>query len=331
MQQFLKDKPSKLYFTVTFTDEYSDEWTTSVTTLDYTTFCEAATGGAPGAICLSTPTLSYKNTGATAVEKIQPTRDTLERLSESVNKSLLALPTRAIDAAYVWSAANSFDVSCTGKTTSTLDNDLRGDIKACIGQADIKLKPRAFTTYPWVRDASNNKDRDPASIYDDSLAFRLDLTVTKQVDQHTAAGVAKDVNFDGTDTEVFGLGLFVKLPGPGVSVPLQVRYWYTPESKIGDKTVTYSHVEGTSTPGDFTNDNALFLKQDLIVIQDLVPKRTWNPDDGDSDMEFSRTLVSELPFCSNRGICDFESGICNCFSGYTGLRCDTQNAVTYSY
>jgi hypothetical protein len=327
MQQFLKDKPETLFFTVTYTDEYNDEWTTSVTTLDYTTFCEKAV---EGAICISTPTMNYKNTGAGA-EKVQPTRDTLERVSESVNASLLALPTRAIDAAYVWSATNSFDVSCTGKTTSTLDNDLRGDIKACIGQANIKLVPRAFETYPWVRNVADNKDRDSKSTYVDSLAYRLDMTVTKEVNQVNDDGTTRDVNFDGTDTKVFGLGLFVKLPGPGVSVPLQVRYWYTPTAKIGDKDVAYSHVDGTSNPGKFTADNQLFLKQDLIVIQDLVPKRTWNPTDGDSEKDFSQVEVGDLPYCSNRGICDFESGICNCFSGYTGLRCDTQNAVTYSY
>jgi len=330
-EQFLKDKPSKLFFTVTYTDEYNDEWTTSVTTLDYTTFCEKATGAGKGTICISTPTIPYKNTGGTVAEKNQPTRDTLERVSESVNASLLALPTRAIDAAYVWSAANSFDVSCTGKATSALDSNLRGDIKACIGQNDIKLSPRAFMAYPWARDFTDNKDRNSKSKYVDSLAYRLDMTVTKQVDQHNDDGTKKDVNFDGTDTEVFGLGLFVKLPGPGVSIPLQVRYWYTPTSKIGDKDVAYSHVEGTSAPADFTTDKQLFLKQDLVVIQDLVPKRTWNPTDGDSEKDFSQVKVGDLPYCSNRGICDFESGICNCFSGYTGLRCDTQNAVTYSY
>jgi hypothetical protein len=177
------------------------------------------------------------------------------------------------------------------------------------------------------------KDRASKSAYVDALEYRLDLEITGNVNQLSPSTL--EVNFDGTDTEVFGLGLFVKLPGPGVSVPLQVRYWYEPTAKIGNKDgvkdVKYSHVDGTSTVGSFTADNALFLKQDLVVIQDLVPKRRWNADDGDSEFDFSTTKVSELPYCSNRGICDFESGVCNCFSGYTGLRCDQQNAVTYSY
>ena len=336
MHQFLKDKPSRVYFTITFTDEYNDEWTTSVTTIEYTSFCKAATGTAKGAVCLSTPTTNYKSTGTTTAEKNQPTRDTLQRLSEHVNNTLLALPTRAIPVSYVWSAANSFDVHCTAKTTATGDSDLPADITACLGDDKIKLVPRALQQYPWKADTSDAKYVAPASDYVDSLDYRLDMTITGKVDQITAgtsggADVPREINFDGTDTEAFGLALFVKLPGPGVNQPLQVRYWYTPTSKLGDKDVTYAHLEGTSSVGSFTADSALFLKQDLVLVQNLVPKRTWNPDDGDSAKEFSDKTIDDLPYCSNRGLCDFESGICNCFSGYTGLRCDTQNAVTYSY
>lgn len=31
--------------------------------------------------------------------------------------------------------------------------------------------------------------------------------------------------------------------------------------------------------------------------------------------------------CSNRGLCDNLSGICSCFSGYTGFDCSVQNAL----
>jgi hypothetical protein len=31
--------------------------------------------------------------------------------------------------------------------------------------------------------------------------------------------------------------------------------------------------------------------------------------------------------CSNRGVCDTESGLCSCFSGYTHNNCDTQTPV----
>lgn len=323
MHQFLKDKPSKVYFTITYTDEYNDEWTTAVTTIDYTTFCETGTGGG---ICLSTPKMDYTTSGATTAANNEPTRATLEELSEHVNNTLLALPTNAIPESYVWSGANSFDVVCTGISSADGDSDLRGDVIDCIDQSDIRLVARPFMAYPWMQDAADANDRASTSMYVNSLDYRLDVEITGKVDQ-----TGNEVNFDGTDTEVFGLGLFVKLPGPGVNEPLQVRYWYTPSGMIDEKSVSYSHVEGTSAVGSFTPDSDLFLRQDLVVIQNLVPKRVWNADDGDSEYEFSNRAVADLPYCANRGICDFDSGICNCFSGYTGLRCDTQNAVTYSY
>jgi len=332
MHKFLKDKPSRVFFTITFTDEYNDEWTTAASTVEYTTFCLKATAPAKGGVCLSTPKMDYKNSAGTVAEKNEPTRKTIESLAEHVNKSMRALPTRAAET-YVWAAANPFDVKCATKGTATNDNDLRADVTACL-KDNLELVPRAFQTYPWLKDEdAAKKDRPSISDFVDSLEYRLDLEITHNVNQLLPS--AMHVNFDGTDTEVFGLGLFVKLPGPGVSEPLQVRYWYEPTAKLGDKDgvkdVKYSHVDGTSAVGSFTQDAALFLKQDLVVVQDLVPKRKWNPADGDSEFDFSETTVAELPYCSNRGICDVESGVCNCFSGYTGLRCDQQNAVTYSY
>lgn len=34
--------------------------------------------------------------------------------------------------------------------------------------------------------------------------------------------------------------------------------------------------------------------------------------------------------CSNRGLCDFNSGLCSCFSGYTGVACDVQSTLAVS-
>ena len=42
------------------------------------------------------------------------------------------------------------------------------------------------------------------------------------------------------------------------------------------------------------------------------------------DGEGSYEYVSQ---CSNRGLCDSTSGICQCFGGYTGVDCSIQDAL----
>jgi len=40
-----------------------------------------------------------------------------------------------------------------------------------------------------------------------------------------------------------------------------------------------------------------------------------------------QTNYEYVTMCSNRGSCDTDSGVCNCFSGYTNDNCDTQTAI----
>jgi hypothetical protein len=37
---------------------------------------------------------------------------------------------------------------------------------------------------------------------------------------------------------------------------------------------------------------------------------------------------SEKSECSDRGVCETDSGLCKCFSGYTGNACETQNSLS---
>merc|ERR1711988_1540080 len=92
--------------------------------------------------------------------------------------------------------------------------------------------------------------------------------------------------------------------------------------------------------------------QNILEIEDFscgdgcTPKRdglylkTWNFNSGDFDQErtsttetFLSTVMEETAAdynnyeCGRRGKCDYDTGKCECFEGYAGLSCSTQQAL----
>jgi hypothetical protein len=43
--------------------------------------------------------------------------------------------------------------------------------------------------------------------------------------------------------------------------------------------------------------------------------------------QFGTNGINDAPECSDRGICDYSSGICKCFKGYNGIDCSSQSAL----
>jgi hypothetical protein len=285
---------------VTYEDEYGDEWTSSVQTVDYFTECQTYTeSGTDKANCLSTPNVG---TGA-AVDTF------LESRVNSFNDTLAHLPNGVFPNHFVWGAA----AELAEKKSSGAGCDLSSQGAGTFCNADATVSQTALHTYPEVGDAD----------YVDTLDYRLDTGIT------SACNFDSPMGFDAADKDYFGLCFFVKMPSPGVRVPLRVNYWYQAQGNLDQDPYLFSEVSGQTN--GFTTDEDLDDVEGLVVVQNLQSKRTWNSADGDLELSFMTEETNNLDYCSKRGLCDFESGICNCFSGFSGLRCETQNAVTYFF
>merc|ERR1712210_325097 len=147
---------------------------------------------------------------------------------------------------------------------------------------------------------------DPVSTPVNQLEYRLDVSVIPD------GCKGKDITGKATAVQ-YGLCTFIQIENPGVQKALKVQYFYNPRINNAANKVSVS--------------DPLYL----VTVQDLQLDRVWNAADGDVSKMFIGEDVTKLDACSKRGLCDFDTGMCDCFSGYSGIRCDDQNAIAYSY
>jgi len=289
--------PSTVHYTITFTDEYGDEHVTSLLSVEYSSECKSG-------VCITKPDF---------------TAQTLQEHAEAVNQSLGALPRGAIENKYVWAVGTEYDDAGDAKAMGTL--------KLANGDA------QKWMIYPkhW-KAVKGGGATDPLSTPVDQLEYRLD----EQIIPDGCQGV----NAKGAVAIVqYGLCLFIQIENPGVQKALKVQYFYNPTLK-SDKNEKdlITHVVSGETSGDHAlriNAAGTAVLPDkainLVTVQDLQEDRVWNPNDGDVSKLFISEDVTVLDMCSKRGLCDYDTGMCDCFSGYSGIRCDDQNAIAYSY
>jgi len=239
------------------------------------------------------------------------TKQDLEEHAESVNQSLGKLPLGVIENKYVWTVGTEYDVDGKAK-----EHDFGAG--ADPQKAKHKTYPKNFA--------------DKASTPVDQLEYRLDTKVV-----HTGC---EGIDIDGAvSIAQYGLCVFVQIENPGVQKALKVQYFYNPKvhesTKAADlithivsgQTSNFNERPITDALDKVSPSDALYL----VTVQNLQTNREWNAKDGDVSKEFIAEKVEELAACSKRGLCDFDTGMCDCFSGYSGIRCDDQNAIAYSY
>jgi len=218
-----------------------------------------------------------------------------ENYAEAVNNSIGALPLNVVENHYVWIEGQSW--GSDGVNSGTV-------------------------SYP-------HGATDPASVSVDALEYRLDSNIVP-----AGCNDAADITFSTTSDDAFGLCFFVQVSNPGVQEAMQVKYWYNPggDDSAGNA-VGFHKLSGATTAfhdgADYNEDPSEAIG--IVTVDNLQGDRVWNDDDGDVALDFMQTNANDLHVCAKRGVCDYDTGVCDCFSGYSGVRCDDQNAIAYSY
>merc|ERR1711934_273192 len=293
-QVFASRMPSTVHYTITFTDEYGDEHVTSLLSVEYKSHCESKAGDVS---CLSYPDFDEQS---------------LMEHAEAVNQSLGALPRGAIENKYVWTVGTEY-------TPTT------GASKPAANLKDKDDKAVNWMTYP--KDWKLVKTSDPKSTPVDQLEYRLDTKIIPEGCQ------GKDIT--GTaDVTQYGLCMFIQIENPGVQKALKVQYFYNPKTTSTRAEALHTDVVSGQTRGFNTKrinavDDVYSPSEPLylVTVQDLQLDRVWNANDGDVSKMFIGEDITKLDTCSKRGLCDYDTGMCDCFSGYSGIRCDDQNAI----
>jgi hypothetical protein len=291
-QEYAAKMPSNVHYTITFTDEYGDEHVTSLLSVEYKSECTAAN-------CFTYPDF---------------TAQTLEEHAESVNQSIGALPRGAIENKYVWTVGTEYN-----PTTGA----------ALVASANLDDPTQKYQIYP--QDWATVTSAAPVSVAVDQLEYRLD----DQIIHDGCRGLDLTGSADATR---YGLCVFIQIENPGVQSALKVQYFYNPKTTseraddfetevVSGQTRGFNSAPISDTGDVFSPSDPLYL----VTVQDLQSDREWNPADGDVSKMFISESITSLDMCSKRGLCDFDTGMCDCFSGYSGIRCDDQNAIAYSY
>merc|ERR1712185_252361 len=104
------------------------------------------------------------------------------------------------------------------------------------------------------------------------------------------------------------------LTGTAVSISTNTITTTFTKSKIRYETRTVDKIWKDANSGDVTMFSVAYQ---FINVRSLQNVEAWIDESGST----------EQAECSNRGICDSEAGVCECFTGYPGNNCGIQSAL----
>lgn len=257
-------------FTISFNDDYGEEWTTNSLPLRY------SASGIP-------MHMTETQTTNKVAETYQATY-----MAEQVNNSIKALPTSLSRGTYVWTV----QVNSTSIVHAYPYPDITNTNFTQAGIEAIASQPNADTG----KTTATGKSK-----YVNDQQYRFPIWNT------TTSTSSAQYNCDND-----ALCIFVKLSEPKGNRMMVVNYKY--KATVGSS--KRAEVKG--------RDSA---SSTLVTVTEVGSKRRWAENlDGSPTKNFKSD--ASVHICSRRGLCDYITGVCKCFEGYSGYKCSKRKLIT---
>merc|ERR1711937_1086306 len=133
-----------------------------------------------------------------------------------------------------------------------------------------------------------------------------------------------------TNCDKDNLCVFITIPEPTGSKQMTVNYKFktmirTPKGNVAPKDFKPSEYDVTYAPEESNISGGTGA---LVSVTEVGTLRKWHKlIDGTPIIKFKSN--QELHDCSRRGLCDFETGKCKCFDGYSGYKCQERSVLGY--
>jgi len=359
----------QVHWTMSYKDDYGDVWTTSAVTTYYQLHNEAGSlivGPSSGTSKLTatpyfmdpdfqganTPTVNVdgkvKKGGATGTKTADVYKKTTgggknafsfhpSFIGEQVNASIQALPNDVVRYSYVHTVFNNGDdpdnvliypsMGVPMFNTKLKDKNLKvvakagGDSPYVTGAGVCSPFHKFLKAGEPCANVKNFAEGKSAAVNDHKYRFPYFIS------PDDATKGPADLAAAYTNCAKDSLCIFITIPEPEGNKDLTVNYKFKTliRTAIAEKDLKPSEYT-TSLAREISNVNDGVNA--LVKVSQVGSDRYWHKlIDGTPIIKYKDD--QKLHDCSRRGLCDFETGKCKCFDGYSGYKCQEKSVLGY--